>query len=137
MPAGRKTDPAAASVRLVAGTLALSFTLAAQASRVIYLARDALLCDRAQITCVNATLTYAVNERLLWLRGRVQSAPGAGMLQIMLRGSNRLGHVRYAPMEVALRGNATEIVDFRMIPDYPDVANWEIDGILFMPLPQE
>jgi len=137
MPAGRKTDPAAASVRLVAGALALSFALAAQASRVLYLARDAVLCDRAQTACVNATLTYAVNERLLWLRGRVQSAPGAGTLQIMLRGSNRLGHVRYAPMEVALRGHTTEIVDFRMIPDYPDVANWEIDGILFTPLPRE
>jgi len=96
-----------------------------------------VLCDRAQTACVNATLTYAVNERLLWRRGRVQSAPGAGTLQLMLRGSNRLGHVRYAPMEVALRGNATEIVDFRMIPDYPDVANWEIDGILFTPLPRE
>ena len=139
MPAGRKTDRArtATSARLLAGALALSFALLAQASRLLYLARDALLCDRAQTACVDATLTYAVNERLLWLRGRVRSAPGAGTLQIMLRGSNRLGHVRYAPMEIALRGRPTEIIDFRMIPDYPDVANWEIDGILFTPLPRE
>jgi len=137
MSAGSAADRAAARVARLAGALALSCALSAEASRVLYLARDTVLCDRAQATCVNATLTYAVNERLLWLRGRVQSAPGPGVLQIMLRGSNRLGHVRYAPMEVPLRGNTTQIIDFRTIPDHPDVANWAIDDILFKPLPEE
>ncbi len=35
-------------------------------------------------------------------------------------------------MEIPLRGRTTEIVDFRMIPDHPDVANWTIDRIVFV-----
>jgi len=60
-----------------------------------------------------------------------------GVLQITVKGSNRLGHVRYAPMEIGLRGKASEIVDFEMIPDYPDVANWAIETIEYVPGPDE
>ncbi len=107
----------------------------AVASRLLYLARGELLCDVARTACLDGTLTYEVNERLLWLRGRMTTAAGAGTMQITVRGTNRLGHVRYAPMEIVLRGHAGEIVDFRMIPDHPDVADWTIDRIGFLPAP--
>lgn len=106
--------------------LAVMASGAALASRTLYLAENELICDSGRIVCVDGTLGYDVNDRLLWLRGRVQSTTVPGVLQITVRGTNRLGHVRYAPMEIELRGNASEIVDFAMIPDYPDVANWEI-----------
>ena len=120
------------SVRFVA-LIALLAAGPALASRLLYLARDELICASQRVACIDGSLTYDVNNRLLDLHGRVHSAPGPGTFTIRLKGSNRLGHVRYAPMEVALRGNTTEIVDFRMIPDYPDVYNWEIDGIDFIP----
>lgn len=119
-------------VRVIALVAALAST-AALASRTVYLARDDVLCDAERIVCVKGTLSYYTNDRVLWLRGRVQFAAAPGLLQITLRGSNRLGHVRYAPIEVRLRGNASEIIDFRMIPDYPDVANWAIDRIRYRP----
>lgn len=115
---------------LVIGLLAAAD---AGASRILYLAREELLCDTERDVCVLGTLSYATNDRLLWLSGRLRSATGPGMLQIILRGTTRQGFVRYAPMEITLRGNATEIVDFRMIPDYPDVANWQIHRITFVP----
>jgi hypothetical protein len=96
-----------------------------------YLARDENLCDAAETVCLAATLSYERNDRVLWLRGRVRFGPGPGLLTITLKGSTRLGYVRYAPMEIELRGRPTEIVDFKMIPDYPDVYNWEIDRIGF------
>jgi len=120
----------------VAGVLGLLVALASApslASRTLYLARDDLICDGERIICIAGVLSYDVNDRLLWLRGRVQFATVPGLLQITLRGSNPLGHARYAPMEIQLRGRATEIVDFKMIPDYPDVANWAIDRIVFLP----
>lgn len=111
----------------------LCLSAAALASRYHYLARDEQLCDASATACLMATLTYDHNPRLLWLRGRVQSAPGPGMLRITLKGSTRQGFVRYAPMEVDLRGRRTEIVDFRMIPDHPDVSDWAIDRVEFEP----
>jgi hypothetical protein len=116
---------------------ALLGSAAALASRTVYLAENDLICDDERILCIDGTLGYEVNARLLWLRGRVQAATVPGTLQITLRGNNRLGHVRYAPMEIRLRGRASEIVDFRMIPDYPDVANWSIHRIVFVPAVDE
>lgn len=116
-----------------AGLIAALVPAAVLASRTVYLARDEVLCDAERIACVEGTLGYDVNPRLLWLIGRVQFATRPGLLQIVLKGSNRLGHVRYAPMEIELRGKASEIVDFRMIPDHPDVANWAIDRIRYRP----
>ena len=106
---------------------------ASLASETLYLARDELICDVERIVCIAGTVGYDVNERLLWLQGRVQFATVPGLLQITVKGSNRLGHVRYAPMEIELRGHATEIVDFKMVADDPDVANWAIDHIIFLP----
>jgi hypothetical protein len=40
-------------------------------------------------------------------------------------------------MEIKLRGKASEIVDFQMIPDYPDVGNWAIDRIVYLPARDE
>ncbi|MBL8201607.1 MAG: hypothetical protein JNK40_11585 [Chromatiales bacterium] len=122
------------------GTLGLGALLAstsALASRTLYLAENELICDGERIVCVDGTLGYEVNDRLLWLRGRVQATAVPGVLQITVKGTNRLGHVRYAPMEIELRGRASEIVDFKMIPDYPDVANWSIDHIVYVPAGDE
>ena len=60
------------------------------------------------------------------------SRPGPGQLRITLTGTNRQDYRRYAPMEIRLRGNYSEIIDFKMIPDHPDVANWAIDRIEFV-----
>ena len=133
-PAHRRSRrPAAWRLVIVDGLLAALASTAALASRTLFLAREELLCDADRIICIHGTLTYDVNDRLLWLRGRVQAAAVPGVLRITVRGSNRLGHERFAPMEIALRGRATEIVDFRMVPDWPDVANWSIDRIDFLP----
>ena len=106
---------------------------ASLASQTLYLARDELICDVERIICIAGTVGYDVNDRLLWLQGRVQFATVPGLLQISVQGSNRLGHVHYARMEIELRGHVTEIVDFKMVADYPDVANWAIDHIIFLP----
>ena len=120
----------------IAGALGLMAALASAASlasETLYLARDELICDVEKIVCITGTVGYEVNDRLLWLLGRVEFATVPGLLQIFVKGSNRLGHVHYGAMEIKLRGHATEIVDFKMVADYPDVANWAIDHIIFLP----
>lgn len=113
--------------------LALGCLPAAVAGPLLYVERGGLLCDTAETVCLRGTLTYQPNERLLRLRGRVQFAPGPGELRILMTGENRRGDRRYAPMEITLRGKYSEIVDFKMIPDHPDVDAWQIDRISFAP----
>jgi hypothetical protein len=34
-------------------------------------------------------------------------------------------------MEIEIRGRRSEIVDFKMIPDYPEVYDWALERIEF------
>jgi hypothetical protein len=109
------------------------FTSIAFASPREYLFKDQQICDSQGAFCMRGTLYYKSNSRLLHLRGRVQVAPGSGMLIIRLAGTNELGHLRYAPFEVQVRGNNSEIINHKMIPDYPDVQSWSVQRVSFVP----
>ena len=96
-----------------------------------YLKKNELLCDAAKLLCIRGSLRYEINPRLFRLWGRVQTSPGRGLLRIRLNGTNRLEHSRTTMMEIQVRGTYSEIVDYKMIPDYPDVENWEVVMIEF------
>lgn len=123
------------TIALLRCALIVLIATQASAATLLYLARDELLCDPAETTCIRATLTYEKNDRLLQLRGRVVNATGAGMVTISLTGTTRQGFRRHSPMEIQIRGKETEIVDFKMIPDYPDVYDWAIDAVAFKAAP--
>jgi len=105
----------------------------ANAGEVRYLKRNERFCDIEEQLCIRGTIRYEVNPRLLRVWGRVQTSPGRGLLRIRLAGTNRLEHRRTAAMEIQLRGTYSEIVEFKMIPDHPDIANWEVASIEFEP----
>ena len=113
-------------------TLTLLVAVPALAGPLHYLARNELLCEPSKETCVRGTLTYEQNDHLLRLRGRVVTATGPGVFQITLSGATRQSFRHYTPMEISIRGRPTEIVDYKMIPDQPDVHDWVIDRIEFM-----
>lgn len=100
-----------------------------------YLFRDERLCDDNGVFCLVGTLSYESNPRLLELRARVRKAPGPGLLRIRLIGKNRLGYRRLAPLEIHVRGNPTEIINHRMIPDHPDALEWAVQSVEFVPDP--
>ena len=111
--------------------LCLLLALPAVGSQTQYMTRNQQMCDDSGNFCMSATLSYRPNPRLLRIRGRVQKAPGPGLLQISLLGANRLNHVRRALLEVRLRGRNSEIVRHEMIPDAPDVYSWELAGVTY------
>ena len=97
-----------------------------------FLLRDERLCDQTSRFCLHGTFTYESNPRLLHLSARVQKAPGPGRLRIVLVGRNRLGYRRLAPFEVRVRGQRSEIINHRMIPDHPDAQGWAIERVEFI-----
>ena len=116
---------------LVLGMSTLIFATSALADPRDYLFRDKRICVADGAFCFRGTLTYRSNPRLLRLRARIQFADGPGLLRIWVAGSNTLGHHRLAPVEVRVRGNHGEIIDHKMIPDYPDVEQWKVDRVEF------
>jgi len=127
-------DSRALRARLVLACLACG--LLAQnlnAGEIRYLKRNERFCDTEEQLCVRGTIRYEVNPRVLRVWGRVQTSPGRGLLRIRLAGTNRLDHRRTTAMEIQLRGTYSEIIEFKMIPDHPDIANWEVTSIEFEP----
>ena len=111
---------------------ALFFGLSAHAAPRDYLFEDERVCDIDEVFCLKGTLSYESNPRLLQLRARVQKSPGPGLLRIRLEGKNRQGFSRYTLLEVRVRGNYSEIINHKMIPDHPDVEGWVVERVLFV-----
>lgn len=114
------------------GVLALLFVTGAIAGPREYLFQNKRVCDADRVFCLQGTLSYDSNPRLLQLRARVQTAPGSGLLRIGLSGSNQLGDRRFAPFEVRVLGHNSEIINHKMIPDYPDVQAWVVEHVEFI-----
>ena len=93
---------------------------------------DERLCDADGVFCFRGTLSYESNPRLLHLRARVHTAPGPGLLRIRLTGANRQGHRRFALFEVRVRGTYSEIINHKMVPDYPDAQGWVVQRVEFI-----
>lgn len=121
------------SLPLLLGAAALLILTDALAGPREYLFQDKRVCDTDEVFCFRGTLSYHSNPRLLHLRARVQMAPGPGLLRIGLAGANQQGHRRFAPFEVRVRGHHTEIINHRMIPDYPDTQSWVVERVEFIP----
>jgi hypothetical protein len=107
----------------------LSPGLAAEAPD--YLLRSAPLCDTEEVMCLRGSVRYLPGSRVMEVRGRVWRAPGPGWVSILFRGARPNGAASTAVMEFPIRGNASEIVDRRFIPDFPEVRYWRILGVLF------
>ena len=97
-----------------------------------FLFRNETVCDSDGVFCFRGTLSYDPNPRLLRLSARVQRAPGPGLLRIRLSGTNRLGDRYFAAFEVPVRGHYSEIINHKMIPDYPDVEGWVVEQLEFI-----
>ena len=115
----------------ISGVLLILISATLPASAVQYLKKNEAFCDSSGTVCLRGTISYRVNPRLLQLRARITKAPGPGQLKINVAGNNRLAHPRRAAIEVTIRGKASEIVNTDMIPDAPDVSQWELVSIQF------
>jgi len=120
------------NLTLLLGASVLIFSAAALAGPREYLFHGERICDADRVFCLRGTLSYHSNPRLLRLRARVQRAPGPGLLRIRLSGANQLGHRRFAPLEVRVRGHNSEIINHKMIPDHPDVQGWVVERVEFI-----
>jgi len=112
-------------------TLICLLPMAAAAEAPEFLLRSKLLCDTEDVMCIRGSVRYLPNSRRIEIVGRVKRAPGPGWVSILFRGSRQNGEVSTAVMEFPIRGNSSEIVDRRFIPDFPQIRYWRILGVLF------
>lgn len=121
-----------ANLPLLLGTAVLLCLTGVLAGPRDYLFRGEYLCDAEKVFCFRGTLSYQSNPRVLQLRARVQTAPGPGLLRIWLAAADRQGHRHVFPFEVRVRGQYSEIINHKMIPDHPNAQGWEVQLVEFI-----
>lgn len=101
------------------------------ASEIQYLKKSEQFCDSSGVLCLFGKLTYRPNSRLVSLNARVQKQTGPGTVHIILTGSNRQDMLRRTEIRLEIRGTHSEIIDHQMVPDAPDVYEWELSSFKF------
>ncbi len=120
---------------LAAGLLAFSFALSAGAasSTFYFLARNDRICAEDGPVCIRATISYDTNSRILHLRGRVDRAAEPGWLRLTFVGISERNQRGSTTMEFPIRGNWSEVLDHKLIPDHPPIADWRLEVMSFSP----
>ncbi len=113
--------------------LLLFFVICAQAGERYYLKKSETFCDSSGVLCLNGSLSYRVNPRILSLNARVQKKTGPGFIRIILIGANWQGIERFTEISISIRGTYSEIIDHSMRTNEPDVSEWEISSFRFQP----
>lgn len=117
----------------VQSLLLLLLTTAAFAAERLYLKKNETFCDVSATLCLHGSLTYRLNSRIVSLNARVLQASGPGTIRISLSGTNRQNMLRRTEIRITIRGTYSEIIDHKMRPDAPDVAEWVLSSFIFEP----
>jgi hypothetical protein len=113
--------------------LQLSIVSAVSAAQRQYLKKNETFCDSSGVLCLHGSLTFLVNSSIISLRARVQKQTGPGVIKIVLTGSNRQDFFRRTEFEITIRGKHSEIINYQMGPDAPDVYQWSLASFDFVP----
>jgi len=113
--------------------LLLFCAICAQAGERYYIKKSETFCDSSGVLCLNGSLSYRVNPRIMSLNARVQKKTGPGKIRFILTGVNWQGIESITEINISIRGAYSEIIDHKMRPDAPDVAEWKILSFRFLP----
>lgn len=98
-----------------------------------FLVRDDRVCDTTGTICLDMSIVYEPNARLLELYGRVAATTEPGVLVVVFAGHARDGTTRYAEMRIPLDGHYSEIARKKIIPDWPEIGDWAFDHARYEP----
>ena len=111
--------------------LLLLLASGAIAAERLYIKKNETFCDSSGKLCLHGSFTYRVNSRIVSLNARVQKQTGPGEIRITLSGTNRQDMLRLTEISISIRGTYSEIIDYQMRPDAPDVAEWHLSSFRF------
>ena len=118
----------AATWLLICGFILVQTSAASERN---YIKKNERFCDNEKELCIDGTIAYEPNTRILSLRARVQKQTGPGEIRLTFSGTNRRGSLKRTEIVMKIRGRHSEILDRRIRPDAPDVSNWKLDRFIF------
>lgn len=102
-----------------------------------YLLQDELLCDTGGQLCLRGWLIHDPHNNHIELSARVQKSGMPGTVTITLIGETPGKHRVSTSLTLEVRGDYSEIVSAKIVPQWPFETQWRIDALRFEPASEE
>lgn len=94
------------------------------------------ICDEAETVCLQGKITQDADGEVIVVAARMARAPGAGVVELLLGGTDSQGNRCGTSFEITIRGRRSEIIRREYRPGKPGRITWNLVLIRFNPASQ-
>lgn len=99
--------------------------------------RGRSICDQTETACIDGSITWLKNRKMITIEGRLKRAIEPGKLIFMFSGHLSSGEQVFHTKEVEIRGKRGEILDERFKPPYSNQTIWALHRFTYHPAESE
>lgn len=91
------------------------------------------ICDTDNQVCLQTTILFESNSKVIEIRGRLHRTAGPGTLTFEFFGTTPLGEQVYHASSTEVRGRYSESISHKFGPPYSNRTAWALHRITFRP----
>lgn len=95
--------------------------------------RGRSICDQTETACIDGSITWLKNRKMITIEGRLKRAIEPGKLFFMFSGHLSSGEQVFHTKEVEIRGKRGEILDERFKPPFSNQTIWALHKFTYHP----
>lgn len=99
--------------------------------------RGRSICDQTETACIDGSITWLKNRKMITIEGRLKRAIEPGKLLFMFSGHLTSGEQVFHTQEVEIRGKRGEILDERFKPPFSNQTIWALHKFTYHPTEPE
>lgn len=99
--------------------------------------RGRSICDQTETACIDGSITWLKNRKMITIEGRLKRAIEPGKLIFMFSGHLASGEQVFHTKEVKVRGKRGEILDERFKPPFSNQTIWALHKFTYHPIDPE
>ena len=95
--------------------------------------RGRSICDITEAACIDGSITWLKNRKMITIEGRLKRAIEPGKLFFMFSGHLASGEQVFHTKQVEIRGKRGEYIDERFKPPYSNQTIWALHQFTYQP----
>ena len=98
------------------------------------IARGRSICDITETACLDGTITWYLNRKMITIEGRMKRKISPGKMVYRFSGYLATGEQVFHAHKFTIRGKRGEIIDERLKPPYSNQTIWSLNRVTYIPL---
>lgn len=125
-----RSPPSSALIILLISLLSIADFSHAISREIV---RGRSICDQTETACIDGSITWLKNRKMITIEGRLKRAIEPGKLFFMFSGHLNTGEQVFHTKQVEIRGKRGEILDERFKPPYSNQTIWALHKLTYHP----